>query len=519
MVTITCYDGADCIGGNKILVESGGTAVFLDFGICYSSKEKFYQEFLQPRGVKGLLDPLEMDLLPPLKGIYRDDLVPDDGVWDRVQSRCSIRDVDVQGVLLSHGHLDHSGYISFLKPEIPIACGAMTTFITKAIQDSGRSTMETEVCYAIPKACNGGAVGAARGCDAVQRPFLLLNSAELSDRASDFWETAFTSSRGLQAQMPGTCTCIGSLEVCGYPVDHSIFGATGFTIKTDEGYVVYTGDLRVHGRNGALTRQFAEAAAKLHPLVLITEGTHIHKDTSATEDDVYANAVVAVRAAAGQFVIADFGPRNVERLLSFLRIAEETDRRLVLTAKDVLLLEAMHLVDAAVPEPAADDRIMLYEKAKARMDGWEQHVHSMCGGKSLEPEDIGCEPGRYILCFSFFDLSHLVDINPPPGGIYLYSSSELYSEEQEYDFRRLRNWVSRFGMTLVGDPEDKESEVRYHASGHITGVALAELIDTMQPKHIIPVHTQTPEWFEQTFGSRMTVLKPERCMPLAMSAG
>lgn len=519
MLTITCYGGVGEIGGNKILIESGDTALFLDFGLCYARKEMFYEEFLQPRGVKGLLDPLEMDLLPPLRGIYRDDLAPDGDLWNRVQSRCPVRDVQVQGVLLSHGHLDHSGYISFLKPEIPIACSAMTAFITKAIQDAGRSTMETEICYAIPKVCGRGIVSTARGCEAIQRPFLLLGpGGNLSPEATDYWQTAFTSTRGLQAQPLGTCTSMGSLEVCGYPVDHSIFGATGFTVRTDEGYVAYTGDLRVHGRYGFRTREFAQALAKLRPLALITEGTHVHKDTTASEDEVFDSALAAVKSAAGRFVIADFGPRNVERLLSFLRVAEETDRRLVLTAKDVLLLGAMHLVDDSVPEPATDDRIVLYEKAKARMDGWEQHVHQHMGGKSLDPEEISAGPGDYILCFSFFDLNHLVDINPPPGGIYIYSSSELYSEEQEYDFRRLRNWVARFGMMLIGDPEDKDAEMRYHASGHITGPALEELIRTIRPQHIIPVHTQTPEWFEERFGQDMRVLRPATCVPIALRA-
>jgi ribonuclease J len=33
-------------------------------------------------------------------------------------------------------------------------------------------------------------------------------------------------------------------------------------------------------------------------------------------------------------------------------------------------------------------------------------------------------PGDYILCFSFFDMKHLLDIKPE-GGNYIYSSCEL----------------------------------------------------------------------------------------------
>ena len=57
------------------------------------------------------------------------------------------RPVSVDGVLLSHAHLDHSGYTSFLDPEIPVYCSAMTAFVSRAIQDTGQADFEAEVCY------------------------------------------------------------------------------------------------------------------------------------------------------------------------------------------------------------------------------------------------------------------------------------------------------------------------------------------------------------------------------------
>jgi len=60
-------------------------------------------------------------LLPAIRGIYRNDLeVSDIDVWDRVRVPYPIRQIDLHGVLLSHGHLDHSGHISFLRKETPI---------------------------------------------------------------------------------------------------------------------------------------------------------------------------------------------------------------------------------------------------------------------------------------------------------------------------------------------------------------------------------------------------------------
>jgi ribonuclease J len=73
MTTITFYGGINEIGGNKILLEDGGRTLLLDFGFPYKRHKLFYEEYLKPRSGAGLLDPLVMGLVPPLKGLYRED--------------------------------------------------------------------------------------------------------------------------------------------------------------------------------------------------------------------------------------------------------------------------------------------------------------------------------------------------------------------------------------------------------------------------------------------------------------
>ena len=76
-VSITCYGGVGCIGGNKILIADSAldSQVFLDFGIPFSLCSKFFAEFMGERPAAGLRDPLKLQLLPPLMGAYRSDLV------------------------------------------------------------------------------------------------------------------------------------------------------------------------------------------------------------------------------------------------------------------------------------------------------------------------------------------------------------------------------------------------------------------------------------------------------------
>jgi len=66
--------------------------------------------------------------------------------------------------------------------------------------------------------------------------------------------------------------------------------------------------------------------------------------TATSEQSVYETCKAACDGARG-LIIADFSPRNFERLETFVRIAEETNRTLVVTAKDLYLLHALECAD------------------------------------------------------------------------------------------------------------------------------------------------------------------------------
>jgi ribonuclease J len=69
MVELTFFGGVKEIGGNRILLEDNGTRVFLDFGLSFSLRKKYYDEFLQARSFAIIDEYVAFGLLPAVKGL------------------------------------------------------------------------------------------------------------------------------------------------------------------------------------------------------------------------------------------------------------------------------------------------------------------------------------------------------------------------------------------------------------------------------------------------------------------
>jgi ribonuclease J len=144
LVSLTVYDGAISIGGNKIYLEEKGKGVFLDFGKNFGKYGVFYEEFLKNRDTRGIHDLMYLDLLPQLN-IYRPDLIPSDLSMSRYPA------LNISAVLLSHAHMDHCGNIGTLHKDIPIVASPETIVITKGMQDTVNASVEGDTAYISPR--------------------------------------------------------------------------------------------------------------------------------------------------------------------------------------------------------------------------------------------------------------------------------------------------------------------------------------------------------------------------------
>ncbi len=502
MTLITAYDGANTIGGNKIFVSDGDTGVFLDFGKSFSRYGRFYEEFLKNRDTRGIHDLIVLNLIPKLN-IYRQDLIPGD--LQMAQYPC----LNIAAVLLSHAHLDHCGNIGLLDLSIPVVASPMSIAILKGMQDIAKSSLDTDVCYvterkplpadelflkSIDDSCNG-------------KKFLFTD--EPRDELVNFLskKPGQDTPRAKKKLVPGVLAPCHDyplpFEIEAFDVDHSIYGATAYLLN-GEPTIAYTGDIRLHGRNGETTRNFVAHAKGAE--VLIIEGTRVPKRVGlvdgfqATEETVRNNCTNAVRDAEG-LVIADFSARNFERLEMFSEIADKTGREIVITTKDVYMLHSLEQADGV-------DRlgnISVYDEIAEHTKKWETEVAiGRAGDKLVTHKELHDNAEQYVACFSFFDMKNMLDISPDKG-TYIYSSCEPFNEEMEIDFKRLWEWLVEFnleprGIVKTGDESGAvDIEKGYHASGHASPADILWVIDQIDPDVVIPIHTENKQWFMDNY--------------------
>jgi ribonuclease J len=416
--TLTFYGGVNEIGGNKILLQDRAVKVFFDFGMSFALKKQYYSPpFLSPKSEKSLQ---EFGILPKIEGIYIGEKSP-----------------QIDAVFISHAHMDHSAYISFINREIPIYCGETTKILLETLSEMRRADFE----------------------------FNVENIA-------------------LKPFRTGDKVTIDHLEVEPIHVDHSVPGAYGFIIHTTNGAVVYTGDFRAHGAKPEMTSDFVEKAKEAKPMAVVTEATNMTGASVSSEVEV-ENKLNSIIGQADGIVLADFAHTDVDRLNSFYRIAKKNGRCLAVSLRQAYLLNALRRDKGLSIPNLNDNSILIFRKSKKKYDKWENQIMNQHPSKIVDVFEVSKRQCNAVLAMSFYDLEELIEIQPKAGSCFVLSASEPFNEEMEIDFERLVNWLGHYGLP----------QYHVHVSGHIMPLQLKAILKEINAPKTFPVHTENAELF------------------------
>ncbi|MBC7319667.1 MBL fold metallo-hydrolase [bacterium] len=449
MIRIRILDGYRVIGGNKILVESEEGSILLDFGMNFASWGEYFEEFINPRTGLIIKDLLKLGLLPKID-IYRTDLTANLEL-PRLSN-------EIIFAFLSHAHMDHIGFIGLLKENIPILSTAETLALIIALneihsEEKSRLIVEKRIPGSYPIR-EDVLIKQRSNKEPIKRTLIYSGNNGISslpllvERIDEYFEE-------LNIEDSFSAKFVDAKIL---PVYHSVVGSAGIYFRLGGIRFLYTGDLRDSplpeeesllldiGKNrlelaNSTKRMIDYVKNKVD--VLIIEGTRTKESHSViTETTLYSNVYEEIKKSKGKLVIADFPFRHLERFHTFLKVAEETDRQLVVLTKDYLLLNTLAMINSDWDFKKYIGHIRVYHQGKGDWRGWE--IKFLKGeifnnppieDILIEPSEIEKSPGSYILNIGYYELPNLLDFSYDTlnGAIYIHSNSEAYTEEQNLD--------------------------------------------------------------------------------------
>jgi ribonuclease J len=348
------------------------------------------------------------------------------------------------GVFLSHIHFDHLGHIRFLDEGIPLYLGATTK--------------------------------------------RMLDSWSMTSRQG-FGEHDYRTFR------TGDKIKVDNIEIEPIHVDHSAPAAYGFIIYTSDRTLAYTGDFRLHGTHAELSKDFVERVKNANPDIMICEGTRValkDKRENLSEQGVFDRSDELILNTKNLVTTCFYG-RDMDRMKTFYKLAEKSGRKFVVSTKTAHLLKC--LVDdprIEVPDPTNDENMLIYARKMDRHDKWEKEFLDL--DASVDAGYVRDHQSELILHLNFTHFAELIDIKPEKGSIFIHSMSEPF-EEDDIEDEVKHNWLEYFGLEYH----------QAHASGHCTMEEIFKVVEEINPKKIIPVHTEHPELFVKEFGGRVEV--------------
>ena len=341
-------------------------------------------------------------------------------------------------VLLSHCHLDHVGLLKFIKPDIPIHAS------------KGTSQM-------------------------------MLAGAVFSQQQS-------LDKDQYREVKSGQNFTIGDFTVTPFPVDHSSYGANAFLLEANGQSLLYSGDLRMHGRKPGMVKDLMADVGPKNINVLLMEGTHFGSNRTEDRNEYQLEKEILEHIKdAPALVLAAFSPIDVDRLVTYYKATQKAGRIFVADAYTAFV---MHLVsgESGVPSPKRKSGIrVLFNKAFRNRK--HESMEKRFVADQITLDEMLTEPSKYTMVFRPSMTKLDFDGTLPQQSRCLYSYWKGYLTKPDWvELQRQLNEIN-------GD------FIPAHTSGHIYVKDIIRFVKAINAQTVIPIHTFEPEQYHEHFSN------------------
>lgn len=358
-------------------------------------------------------------------------------------------DVDsVDAVLISHPHMDHYGLLEQVPRNIPIYMGGL----------GQRMIHASRIFNAMP----------------------MLNNTFVT----------------IENHRP---ILIGDFEVTPYLVDHSAPDSYAFLVKGKGKAVFYSGDFRAHGRKARLYDQLLKNPPS--PVdVLIMEGTMINRDNHPYQDEV------SVEMGMQDAMKSENGPcfllcssQNIDRIVSAYKACIKVNRKFVVDIYTAWILHEFSLFSSHVPTINWENVRVLskgwtasrhYGIVKNTPEYFQDFVHELYKpGNAITIENLKHDPKKYLIKSSYVDKLFKEMACTHATVIYSMWKGYLQQDHNNRGFKKYQLLQNNKGITFV----------TIHTSGHAQIDDLKRLAEALQPRLIVPIHTEHKDMYKEYF--------------------
>jgi len=319
-------------------------------------------------------------------------------------------------------------------------------------------------------------------------PVYVTAGTEAMFRINEVFLPRKTKIENLQIIKPQLPIIIGDIKLTAFTVDHSAYDACAFLIEADNKRILYTGDIRLHGRKGILYKSLPREVD-----YLILEGTNIERNRkSKTETEIEQDFIELFKKDNDKLNFVWCSGQHIDRLTNIFKAAGKTGRKMVVDVYVAASLYEIHKINNSIPSSLTHGIKVWYTQHIKYKEG--QHNYSLeFQYQRIRPNVIRENPGKFVVIMRPSMLVKLRrDLQVPKANVITSMWKEYEKESTAFFY-----WVDSHGY-------DRNY---VHTSGHADMESLKIIADFINPKEIIPIHTQKKESFNTIFQQRIRVLE------------